>query len=759
MIIKKTIPASKSKKSKIPKKSISAKNNAVSRMGMSDSVSDMSDSSGMSDEDDVVIERTGANIAKKPVPKKKAAPAAAAASAGVRRGKSTASLASIARQKAPHYAAKGRGKGTKNMSLIAASIKMSSEEDSDEELVVDDLDDLLETMSPLSEHSSNESDNSLLESEEFFTDDDDDDEENEDDIEIDSSSLINSPYPDSNVSYSSVHIDSGDDEDIEDTETRAIIADMTLNSDEELDEDDSDLDEGMFVEDDDDDDEEMEGHGFSISYYSGNNNWSTDEDEEEEEFDYTTAFPSEDDLNNADVEDSDEDLPPNPLLPLLDSEGNLYDSIAAAFMQALVPTSDIQQSHNGDASTEANTPNIHAQYQLSPFELAHALSALSGDRQISGEFLRRPSLPSSAVSAAQRNRGSQDINTSEALRALSALVSDDLNLSLEPIHESEDISDSQEMDTKETPASSPSSPSAPHSLTISTDLASQPPSAVTTPTTGTGIIPNQLALSLSTDLKLQEQLLDILKGSTAATAETPSTKSPNTTALFNISDNSKKVPATSTSNTNTTITTKPATNTTTTTTSNTNSPNISIFSSNSSRQILPKPSGSGVGSSSSASSFFPISLTTAALEQQIQDAINESIENNKRRELTGFISENNNSIKKRRLSLTIGNNLHHMETTSFSTPASPTAMVDEFEDVNIEIDGNTEEGKGDEEGTAVSMDDLVDTSQLYTRSTSRSPSPEADDDSPYSRDLSRWQRIPIGAFRLMRSKNKLWLER
>ncbi|CAO3634289.1 unnamed protein product [Mucor hiemalis] len=633
------------------------------------------------------------------------------------------------------------------MSFVASSVKLSSEEDSDEEVVVDDLDDLLETMSPLSEHSSNESDNSLLESEEFFTDDDD--EENDEDVEIDSSSLIKSPYPDSRTSYSSVHIDSGDDEDIEDAETRAIIADMTFNSDEELDEDDSDLEEGMFVEDDEDDDDEMEGRGFSISYYSGNNNWSTDEDEEEEEFDYTTAFPSEDDLNNADIEDSDEDRPTNPLLPLLDSEGNLYDNIAAAFMQALVPVSDIQQSHNGDATTEANTPGIHGEYQLSPFELAHALSALSEDRQNPGELLRRPSLPSSAVSAAQRNRGSQDFNTSEALRALSALVSDDLNLSLEPIHESEDISDSQEMDTKETPASSPPSPP-PHSLTISTDLASRPPSAATTPTAGTGIIPNQLALSLSTDVKLQEQLLDILKGSTA-TAETSNTKLPNTTTLFNISNNaedSKNIPATST--TNSTTTAKP-------TTSNTNSPNISIFSSNSSRQILPKPSGSGVGSSSSASSFFPISLTTAALEQQIQDAINESIENNKRRELAGFLSENNNSVKKRRLSLSLGNNLHHMETTSFSTPASPAAITDEFEDVNIEIDGDTEEGN--EDGMAVSMDDLVDTSQLYTRSMSRSPSPEADDDSPYSRDLSRWQRIPIGAFRLMRSKNKLWLER
>lgn len=55
------------------------------------------------------------------------------------------------------------------------------------------------------------------------------------------------------------------------------------------------------------------------------------------------------------------------------------------------------------------------------------------------------------------------------------------------------------------------------------------------------------------------------------------------------------------------------------------------------------------------------------------------------------------------------------------------------------------------------MDELVDTSQLYTRSSS-SPEPE-EPDTQVSRDLSRWQRVPIGAFRLMRSKNKLWLER
>ncbi|CDS12631.1 hypothetical protein LRAMOSA04817 [Lichtheimia ramosa] len=62
-----------------------------------------------------------------------------------------------------------------------------------------------------------------------------------------------------------------------------------------------------------------------------------------------------------------------------------------------------------------------------------------------------------------------------------------------------------------------------------------------------------------------------------------------------------------------------------------------------------------------------------------------------------------------------------------------------------------------DENEAVPMDELVDTSQLYTRSSS-SPEPE-EPDTQVSRDLSRWQRVPIGAFRLMRSKNKLWLER
>lgn len=637
-----------------PKKSIIVKNDSSSsESGSSDS---QSDSSSSSDED--IVERIGLKQESK---KKFTAP---------RRGKSTTLLANIIRQKAPHYASKGGKKSNfvPNTATVSIMTKPAmSSEDEDEDVVVDDLDDLLETMSPLSEHSSNESDNSLMESEEFFTDDDDDDNDMDDDnVDIDSSSLAMSPYPESRASYSSVHIDSGDDEDIENVETQAIIADMTLDSDEDVDEMDSDLDEGMFVEDEDDDEDEEPDISLTSGYYANTNRWSSDEDEEEEEFDYTTALPSEEDGNNS--EESDDDKHVNPFLPLLDSEGNIYDSIAAAFMQSFAP---ISTDHGGDATNGCNTPALGEEYQLSPFELAQALNALSAEtsRQHSQDFLRRPSLPSNAVSAAQRHRGSQDFNTSEALRALSVLVTDDLSLApLQPIHE--DI----EMESNDIPQSPAETPSPPND-----------------------VLPNQLALSLSTDLKLQEQILDILKGSD---------KLPN-----------------------------PTTHITTTLPKKASLPTAL----NPSRQILPKPSGSGIGSS------FP----TLALEQQIQDAINESIENKKR----DLFNEETGNGKKRRisrsnsLSATIGNTLQPMESTSFSTPASPAAIIDELEDMMDE-----------EDSVAVSMDDLVDTSQLYTRSLSRSPSPEVEDD-PYSRDLSRWQRIPIGAFRLMRSRNKLWLER
>lgn len=641
-----------------------------------------------------------------------------------RRGKSKTVLASIVRQKAPPTK---KGKGKKMAVKYPSSDEGDNAEDSDEELIVDDLDDLLETMSPLSEHSSNESDNSLLGSEEFFTDDDDDDSDgdpNQSDINA-GSSLTMSPYA---ASYtSSIHLDSGDDEDIENVETQKIINEWTLDSDEEINDMDSDIldqDGGMFVEDEYDDEDQEDEEDMQAYYYARNNShWSSSsEEEEEEEFDYTTAVPSEEDVVSIDSADDDKT---HPLLPLLDSEGNLYDSIAAAFMQALVPMAgDSNTTHAGDTTTGANTPAMTDDYQLSAFELTHALSALSAEtsRQHNDILLRRPSLPSSAVSAARRMRGSQDFSTSEALRALSALVSDDLPLALQPIDEVvEDISEEAQ------PSKEPLTPTTMNEETT------------TAATTSSDILPAQLALSLSTDLKLQEQILDILQGgpsviteAAAAAANRDKDKQGEAAAA----EHQEKVPSTPNTPTN-----------------NPNHASTTAKPIYSSRQILPKPSGSG--------SYFPaMSTSTSALEQQIQDAWMQNLahgNNHKRKAAQDLENE-----KKRRPSRSnsLGSSAHQhqhlqpLETTSFSTPASPAAIIDELEDMNIQVDN---EEDASQEGTAVSMDDLVDTSQLYTRSSSRSPSPEIED--AYSRDLSRWQRIPIGAFRLMRSKNKLWLER
>lgn len=665
-----------------------------------------------------MVERVGIDTKKKhksKAPKKKMPPKKSTP----RRGKSKTVLATIVRQKAPPTK-KGKGKkvAVKYPSSNEEDNVDQDQEDSDEELIVDDLDDLLETMSPLSEHSSNESDNSLLGSEEFFTDDDDSDvDPNESDINA-GSSITMSPYA---TSYaSSIHLDSGDDEDIENVETQKIINELTLDSDEEMDDMDSDIldeDGGMFVEDEDDDEDQEDEEDMQAYYARNNSHWSSSsEEEEEEEFDYTTVVPGEEDVASI---DSAEDDKANPLLPLLDSEGKLYDSIAAAFMQALVPMGGDSSTHGGETTTGANTPVMTDDYQLSAFELTNALSALSAEtsRQHNDILLRRPSLPSSAVSAARRMRGSQDFSTSEALRALSALVSDDLPLALQPIDEVEDISEETQ------PPKEPLTPTA----------------TVNEETAGSDMLPAQLALSLSTDLKLQEQILDILQGGSSAITQVAAANQDSDKQGEAADDNQEKVPSTPNTPTN-----------------NPNNASATAKPIYSSRQILPKPSGSD--------SYFPaMSTSTSSLEQQIQEAWIQSLthgNNNKRKATQGLENE-----KKRRPSRSnsLGSSAHQqhlqpLETTSFSTPASPAAIIDELEDMNIQIDDDDgEQDNANEEGAAVSMDDLVDTSQLYTRSSSRSPSPEIED--AYSRDLSRWQRIPIGAFRLMRSKNKLWLER
>ncbi|KAI8378167.1 hypothetical protein EDC96DRAFT_435563 [Choanephora cucurbitarum] len=244
----------------------------------------------------------------------------------------------------------------------------------------------------------------MSESEEFFTD-----EEDEQPKELETCSSLTG---------SSVHIDSGDDEDIEEAETQAIIDEMGQSEEDEG--------SGMFVEgyteDECDEYDEEEEEEEAIPYHS---HWSSSEDEEEEEeFDMAIVLPTDDDET------------------LLDSEGNLYDSITAAFMQAMAS----QQVSN---TTGTNTPTMGAEYHaLSAFELTSALNSVIHHHQYDG-ISRRPSLPSNTVSAAHRHRGSHDLSTSEAL---SALVLDNLSLAaLEPIQEQEK-EEMEEMEEKDKPA-------------------------------------------------------------------------------------------------------------------------------------------------------------------------------------------------------------------------------------------------------------------------------------------------------------------
>ncbi|KAI8644765.1 hypothetical protein BD408DRAFT_111925 [Parasitella parasitica] len=302
------IPVPKKSSKAIPSKKAKKYNAWTVRSKNDDSDDDsdisISDSQDSHSDDDAVVERIGLDTkkTKSKVPKKRTVPKKC--TPPVRRGKSKTVMAHVSHQRAAPFSSTKKGMGKKMAVKYPASDEeeASEVEGSDEELIVDDFDDLdglLETMSPLSEHSSNESDNSLLVSEEFFTDDDESDEyQSGSDINVGSS-----PYA------SSIHFDSGDDEDIENVETQKIINELTLDSEEEEEEaaaaaaDDVDSDilddqGGMFVEDEYDElDQEDEEDMRHIYYARNNSHWSSSsEEEEEEEFDYTTAAPSEEDI-------------------------------------------------------------------------------------------------------------------------------------------------------------------------------------------------------------------------------------------------------------------------------------------------------------------------------------------------------------------------------------------------------------------------------------------------------------------------------
>jgi hypothetical protein len=433
----------------------------------------------------MVVERVGIN---EPITKKKKTKSTK--KKPVKRGKSTALLANIILQK-----------------------PLSDSEEHSEDVVVDDLDDLLDTMSPLSSSSPFVDGNG--QEEEFFTVDDDDDDDDDD--------LLSLSYPESRTS--SVHIDSGDDEDIEDEETNAIIHEFDDDSDDSDDEEEdeeeqdeeqeedeeeeedsvSDMEDvDLFVEDEDEDEDEEDIHKY---YYHQqqtlNSRWSSsDEEEEEEEFDYTShlEYPTDDDDGMYESDD-EQTSSVNPLLPLLDSDGNLYNNFASAFLQATDPI----------ATDGTNTPSMD-ENPLSIFDLANALNILSAAETTNNDtelLLRRPSLPSSAVSAAH---GPSQEFTSEALGAVLSALED-----TESEYEDKHI------------LTAPSSP---------------------------------------TDFNIQQQIIDMLKSATEQQKEPILPQSPQ-----------KKT---------------------------------------ASRQILPKPVASG--SSTASSSHHPL------LEQQIQEALAESIE-------------------------------------------------------------------------------------------------------------------------------------
>ncbi|KAI8977431.1 hypothetical protein BDF20DRAFT_567282 [Mycotypha africana] len=571
----------------------------------------------------------------------------------------------------------------------------------DEEVIVDDLDDLLETMSPLSEHLSNDivdDENSLSENEEFFTDDSLAEENEEDNV------LLLSDTDDGFMAISSVsstdEIDSGDDEDIENEETLNIINELEEKADQVY----SDNDNGnaVYVEDDYEDEEDEEEY-YQQYYAHVNSRWTSsdeeDEDEEEEEeYDFTTATVSQNEKPDAKLDTFHNN----------GSTNSVYNNLTAAFLQALAAAAATSEV---GAASGTDTPSL---------DLTNALAALSTTQRSvyddDSNSLRRLSLPSSAVSAVRRMRGSRDYTTSESLRALSAVTADDLSFILEPIEEAanEVVSSNNGDNTSNISKLSFTSSSGPNDQQQIIDL--------------NGV---------------HEQLIDILNNNIpTASANNSPLISPTTPTVIDNTTNSLL-----SSSQYTSISPQP-------------SYSPSIYSQSSSRQLLPKPSGSGSVCDDNTLIHTSSTIVNVLSSQQTQ-SISETPLNKRKAAFDSNHSTADDSVGMKRSKITRSNSFdlttpaYSTKITSFSTPASPTMTAAAIATHDQAVKQNSDDD------TAVSMDEFLDTSKLYAASdSSRSPSPLPPiEDDPYSRDLSRWQRIPIGAFRLMRFKNKLWLDR
>lgn len=195
---------------------------------------------------------------------------------------------------------------------------------------------------------------------------------------------------------SSIHIDSGDDEDLEKEEEAAIIRDVLqhgdasdFDSDDLLEEDEDDEEAFYYYADETDDsdtgivneesDNEYEHASFRM--YSLGEGWTSSE-EEEEDIDH----------------DHEEEIVDSHAAPADDVsgvDGNLFDSIASAFMEILTPLAENQ-------------------------DMASLLGLVTTDQQQPQQDMgRRLSLPSSAV----QDHPPEEL-TSETLGAMAALESE-----------------------------------------------------------------------------------------------------------------------------------------------------------------------------------------------------------------------------------------------------------------------------------------------------------------------------------------------
>ncbi|KAI7872147.1 hypothetical protein BDF14DRAFT_1877954 [Spinellus fusiger] len=579
----------------------------------------------------------------------------------------------------------------------------------------------------------------------------------QEDFLLDPIDFIAFPYPESRTgSYtSSAHIESGDDENIEEEEERAIIEEFMgyhdePNSFEAIDEISEEEEEDEEDEEDEEEEyDEEEGHEHynyeedeetADSYYVGNiGRWSSSEEEEEEEYDYNdTRMHSEAEMVDSSEGENDEYLQEQ-LLPFVDDHGNLLDSIAAAFMQVLAPLTNLPLPAVHDASLPATS--MEEGLNFSAFDLASALAATS----------------SASMSTSQDPLHGSDSHCAMDTTEPMSIVEDPL-------------SDKESMNDMPIDTSCPLSVlAAEASLSMPLEIKDHkkdllmgrdgeiicPPN---TPNIYSDISMDPSTLFPLSSMKLQDQLLELLR--LTSTSDLLSTAGSVANSLVS--------PGTSCSCSSSLSLPHDKT--------------LSTLPTNHTRQLLSKSTcqletcsslQASVNALYSLGTAVSLSgINSALTEQPFMDALHSEIMNAvKRRNL----AETCSNEKKRRISETrmlgVGSNdvlssFHESSIPLLSPPCSfspplppPSSSSSSSSSASSLSSTATPTPTPKSEPAIVSMDELVDTSQLYTRSSSRSPSPDLEADTQFSRDLSRWQRVPIGAFRLMSAKNRLWLER